>query len=167
MVWNFYSSIEVIPSHLNIYVYIFLSYFEFHKYNSSSWNGDYQHYSSLNLADFHLKWRHNFSLVHKLDCFSRRLNQKVKTLAYAFLHPWVGHADKTSSKLTMFCSRKLRFFTSSFTWTSMPCFALRKAYWRYISASSEFSRPWAFQPFYRLIWTKVIWKSGIHTTLCT
>ena len=109
-----------------------------------------------------MKIRPNFPLVHKLDCFSRRLNQKVKTLAYAFLHPWVGHTDKTSSKLTVFCSRKLRFFTSSFTWTSMPCFALRKAYWRYISASREFARLWAFQPSYRLIWTKVVWKSRIQ-----
>ena len=87
-----------------------------------------------------------------------------------FIRPWVGRGIFTRPWVGR--AQNLSFIQGFYLVFYLDEFALFwRAYWRYISASREFSCPWTW-PFFSflvnwLIWTKVTWKLGIHTTLCT
>ena len=93
-----------------------------------------------------------------------------------FVRPWVGHVEYLLVHGLDVFKTLFSFIQGFYLVFYLDGFALSwRAYWRYISASKEFSRPWTW-PFFSFlvnwliwikIWTKVTWKLGIHTTLCT
>ena len=98
---------------------------------------------------------------------------------WIFVHPWIGHVEYLLVHGLDVLKTLFSFIQGFYLVFYLDEFALLwRAYWRYISvvqrifssmdlAFSLLSFSFLNWLIWTKIWTKVTWKLGIHTTLCT